>query len=633
MPTQDPSNRVVELEQQIRQARHDYYNTGIPSVSDEVYDAWVDELSELKADSPEVAAIGASPVSEWKKIAHRIPMGSLDKVNTLEELTAWIMGTGAKFDPLLLTEKMDGISIAVSYVQGAFSQALTRGDGMTGEDISVNVARMKGVPGRLPKKFTGELRGEVVLLKSDHAKYFPEYANPRNAASGIARRYDGQGCEHLTIFFYHVAEGQEFESEGEQFAWLSSMGFQIPNWYVTAMTPGIRTPHDLWLEYQQFKRDELNYEIDGLVVRINNLVKQLELGEKDNRPKGAVAFKFAPMTRESVLQRIDWQVGGTGRITPVAIFNPVRVLGAEITNASLYNLAYIKSLGLDVGATILITRANDVIPRVAAVRKATGTVATGPLACPSCGTQTQTDGEYLICPNTAGCPAQAMGRLKRYVTALDIKEWGETLLEKLVNGNLVKEVPDLYRLTEDQLAGVDRMGKKSAEKVVLTLWTKNPIPLESLLGALSIPLCGSTMIKLAMDAGFDTMDKLKAANIEQLAGIEGFGPVKAQALWTWLRTNSGIVDKLLLFGVKIKQKVHGNLNGSSFCFTGASSRPRAELEQLVRAAGGDVKTSVGKKLTYLVMADANSTSSKAQAARKNGTKCISEEDFMKLVGA
>jgi DNA ligase (NAD+) len=624
--------RVSELESLIQQARHDYYNTGIPTVTDEVYDAWVDELAEFKADSPALVAVGATPVSVWQKVAHSIPMGSLSKVNTLEELTAWVMGTGeAKFEPLLVTEKMDGISIAVSYVNGAFSQALTRGDGVTGEDISVNVARMKGVPGKLAKKFTGVLRGEVVLLKSDHLKHFPTYANPRNAASGIAKRLDGQGSEHLTIFFYHVAEGHEFESEGEQFEWLSSQGLKIPNWYVTAMTPGIRTPHDLWLEYQQFKRDELDYEIDGLVVRLNNFVKQLALGETDGRPKGAVAFKFAPMTRESVLQRIDWQVGGSGRITPVAIFNPVRVLGAEITNASLYNYGYIKSLGLDIGATILIARAMDVIPRVAAVRKSTGTVAAAPRTCPSCGSETQMDGEYLVCPNTAGCPAQAVGRIKRYVTVLDVKEWGDTLLEKLVNGGLVQDVSDLYRLTEAQLADVDRMGKKSAEKVMKTLWDKNPIPLESLLGALSIPLCGPTMIKIAMDAGYDTIPKLKAANIEELSSIEGFGPVKAQTLWIWLRDNSGIVDKLVMLGVKIKAKVHGNLNGKSFCFTGASSRPRTELENLVKAAGGDVKSSVGKKLTYLVMADANSTSSKAQAARKNGTVCLSEADFMKMV--
>jgi DNA ligase (NAD+) len=631
-PGQPGSDRIIELESLIIEARHAYYNTESPAVEDEVYDAWVDELSSLKNDSPAVTGIGATPVSEWLKAAHTIPMGSLSKINTLEELTAWVMGTGeSKFAPLLVTEKLDGISIAVDYVKGAFSRAVTRGDGIQGEDISVNVARMQGVPGKLAKPFTGTLRGEVVLKKTDHAKYFPQYANPRNAASGIAKRLDGHGCEHLTIMFYHVADGQDFESEGEQFAWLSEMGLQIPNWYVTAMTPGIRTPHDLWLEYQQFKRAELDYEIDGLVIRINDIATQLALGEVDNRPKGQVAFKFAPMTRESVLQRIDWQTGGSGRITPVAIFNPVRVLGAEITCASLYNVAYIKQLGLDVGATILIARAQDVIPRVAAVRKATGTVAEPPLFCPTCKGRTQMEGEYLVCTNTAECPAQAVGRIKRYVAVLGILEWGETLIEKLVALGLVNDVSDLYKLTEGKLADVDRMGPKSAAKVVKTLWARNKITMDTLLGSLSIPLCGPSTIKMAMNAGLDSLEKIKAANIEQLSAVEGLGPVKAQAIWTWLQRDSAIVDKLLLLGVEIEGKVHGTCTGKSFCFTGASSRPRAELEQLAKKAGGEVKSSVGKKLTYLVLADANSTSSKAVAARKNGTQCISEEDFIRLV--
>jgi len=627
------SSRIIELEGLIQQARHEYYNTSTATIADEAYDAWVDELSALKHDSAEVTQIGAPPVSEWVKVGHTIPMGSLSKINTLEELTSWVMSTGsAKFAALMVTEKLDGISIAVDYVKGAFSRAATRGDGVTGEDISANVARMQGVPGRLPKAFTGTLRGEIVLTKSDHAKHFPQYANPRNAASGIAKRYDGQGCEHLTIMFYQVADGEDFESEGDQFTWLVQQGLKVPNWYVTAMTPGIRTPHDLWLEYQQFKRSELNYEIDGLVVRVNDLANQLALGEVDNRPKGAVAFKFAPMTRESTLRRIDWQVGGSGRITPVAVFDPVRVLGTEITNASLYNVAYINTLGIDIGATILIARAQDVIPRVAAVRKPTGTVAAPPLVCPCCDGATQMDGEYLICTNSMGCSAQAVGRIKRYVSVLDIKEWGETLIEKIVEMGLVSDVGDLYTLSEAQLSDVDRMGAKSAAKVVKTLWARHKVPLDTLLGSLSIPLCGPSSIKMAMDAGFDTLDSLKSITVEQLQSVEGLGPVRARNIRDWLDNHCWLVDKLLLLGVEIEGKRHGTLSGMSVCFTGSLTRPRADLERLVKEAGGEVKTSVGKKLTYLVMADPTSTSSKAQAARKNGTNCVSEDELLKVIG-
>jgi DNA ligase (NAD+) len=626
-------NRIIELEGLVQQARHAYYNNDAPEVCDEVYDAWVDELSALKHDSPEVTQVGAAPVSEWVKVQHTIPMGSLSKINTLEELTAWVMSTGgARAASLLVTEKLDGISIAVDYVEGVFSRAVTRGDGSTGEDISVNVAKMQGVPGRLSNAFTGVLRGEIILTKSAHAQHFSQYANPRNAASGIAKRYNGQGCEHLTIVFYQVADGQDFVNDDEQFSWLASMGFKVPNWYVTAMVPGVRTPHDLWLEYQQFKRAELDYEIDGLVVRVNDLAAQLALGEVSGRPKGSVAFKFAPMTRESTLRRIDWQVGATGRITPVGIFDGVRVLGAEVTNASLYNVAYINMLGLDVGAKILIARAQDVIPRIVAVREATGTVASPPLTCPCCEAATQMEGEYLVCANATACPAQTAGRIRRYVATLDIKEWGETLIEKIVAMGLVRDVADLYSLTQEQLASIDGMGLKSAAKVIKTLRASCRVPLEVLLGALSIPLCGPSTIRLAMDAGFDTLPSLKAATLEQLTAVSGLGPVRARSIYDWLNNHSGLLDKLVAGGVEIEAKQHGTLSGKTVCFTGSSRRPRAELEHLVKKAGGDIKATVGKKLTYLVIADPAANTSKAQAARKNGTRCVSEQELLQIIG-
>lgn len=625
--------RVSELETLINQARHDYYN-GQSKVSDEVYDAWVDELSELKITSPAVTAIGAKPVSEWKKVPHEIQMGSLNKVNTLEELTTWILTFSPKveFEQLLVTEKLDGISIHVRYKNGAFAQAITRGDGTIGEDISQNVCKMQGILAKIPEKFTGSLRGEVVLTKSAHTRYFPDYSSARNAASGIAKRYDGKGCEHLTILFYQVVEGREFEVESQQFEWFEAMGLKTPNWYVTAMAPGARTPHDLWVEYQQTKRSELDYDIDGLVVRIQNLVKQLTLGEKDGRPLGAVAFKFAPLTRETVLQRIDWQVGGTGRITPVAVFDPVRLLGAEVTNASVYNIKYIKDLGLTPGARILIARANDVIPRVVSVTAPSPTKLEIPPSCPSCEALLSMEGEYLVCPNSAECPAQAVGRIKRYVKELEILEWGETLIEKLVEAGLVKTVPDLYRLKKEVVAGIDRMGEKSAENVLKTLWDKNPIPLDKLLGSLSIPLCGSTTIATVMEAGFDSWDKILRGG-DDLRSVPSVGPVKGGNLFRWCRTiGYKLVPELLSVGVKIKERKKGALTGKSFCFTGKSVRKRSELEGLVAEHGGSVKASVTKGLTYLVLADPTSSSTKAQAARKNGTKCIAEEDFIKMVG-
>lgn len=627
-------NRISELEALLLKARQDYYN-GTPTVDDDVYDAWKDELAELKPRSPAVTAIGAPPpeVSEWKKVQHTIVMGSLDKVNTLDELTKWVMGCKALQDRLLVTEKLDGMSIHVHYESGAFSQAVTRGDGMTGQDISVNVARMRGVPGKLPRKFTGSVRGEVIITKSDFAAHFiNDYENTRNTATGISTRYDGKGCELLQVMFYQVVEGKDFESESQQFEWLEEMGFKIPHWYVTMMVPGVKTPHDLWVEYQQTKRAELDYEIDGLVVRVDNMVKQIALGETDGKPLGAVAFKFAPITRETMLREIQNQTGGMGMITPVAIFDPIRLVGVTVTNASLYNWRYIRELGLDLGARILVARANDVIPRVVKVTAGTGSVAQPPAVCPSCGGKTEFVGEHLMCTNVGECPAQTEGRIKRYVKALNILEWGDILIEKLVAKGLVKTVADLYRLSEDDLSSLERMGKKSAQNCLKKLKEKNPIPLEDLVGALSIRLCATSTLKLAVDAGYDTLEKLKGVTTAQLQAIEGFGPERSEALVGWLKKYPTYVDDILAAGVKIKHRIKGNLTGKSFCFTGTSKLPRTELEEMARQAGGEIKTTVSKKLTFLVTPGGNWTSTKVQAAKKNGTHCISEDEFMKMVG-
>lgn len=630
--------RRAKLEEQIRRARHDYYN-GVPSVTDEVFDAWVDELAELDPASLAVTAIGA-PVAttEWKKAAHGFTMGSLDKVNTMEELTAWVQGIpadGATFVPLIVTEKLDGISIHVRYVNGAFSQAITRGDGVTGEDISANVARMKGIPAKLPEKFTGSLRGEIVLLKSDHKKHFPDYANSRNAASGLSKRYDGKGSEHLTVLFYSVVEGKDFQTEGHMFEWLETVKLQVPNWYVTAMAPGLVTPHDLWVEYQQSKRAALDYDIDGLVVRLDNLAKQVSLGEKDGRPKGAVAFKFAPITRETVLKEIVWQVGGSGRLTPVAVFDPVGLLGAQVTQASLYNLKYIRDLGLSVGARIIVARANDVIPRVVSVSMKSPLPLAVPVTCPVCGHNVVPDGEYLVCQNEATCPAQAVGRIKRYIAALDVKEWGEALIERLVASGKVKTPADLYRLNIPSLSEVERISENVADKLLGLLWEKNELPLEVLLGALSIPGIAQSSVTMVMDAGYDTWGKLFSAAASDLEKVAGFGPVKTRALWQWMHVEGGeaLMHDLLNAGVKVKPKAVGVFTGKSVCFTGSMKRKRGELEGLVVANGGTVKGSVTKGLTFLVMADPASGSTKAKAAKKNGTRCITEDEFIALVGA
>lgn len=634
--------RVQELEAKIAKARHDYYNNQ-PSVSDEVYDAWLDELAEVKEDSPAVTAIGAPPVSAWPKVEHTISMGSLDKVQTIDEMTDWVQRHGRErrqlasgHEPLLVTEKLDGISVGLKYVKGKFVQALTRGDGQIGEDITPNVARMKGVLHKLSKPVTMMVRGEIVLFKEDHAKHFPHMANPRNAASGTSKRLDGQGSEHLTVMVYEVpeVEGLELQTESEVFEFLETMGFKVPSWYRSAVAIGVRTPQDIWVDYQQSIREQLPYDIDGLVVRFDDLAYQMSLGERNGRPQGAVAFKFSAITRETkALRRVD-QVGGTGRITPVAEFEPVRILGAKISRASLYNQKYVEQIGFYLGARILVSRSNDVIPSVVSVihPHPEGVVSQPPEVCPECGAKTERDGEYVVCPNVSECPAQTEGRIKQWVRELGILEWGPTLIQKAVEGGLVRTVPDLYRLKAASLAELDRMGETSANNAINQLWSVIPLPLEQFLGALGIPLCATTTIQTVVDAGLDTLDKVQAASKEQLMSIPGMGPRRAESLHGWLQRNSGLIEDLLGAGVTIKARPVGSLTGKSVCFTGKSNMKRAELIRLAEEAGGTVKKSVGRGLTYLVLADPNSSSSKAQAARKNGVECISEDGFLRLAG-
>jgi len=629
MTDEERRARIAELEGLIGKARNDYYNKQ-PNVTDEVYDAWVDELSMLDAVNRVVVQVGAAPVSEWKKVKHDHPMGSLNKVNALEEMTDWV-NSYAPGEALLVTEKLDGISVQVRYFNGKLVQAATRGDGHTGEEITANVLKMKGIFPRLPKKLNLVLRGEIVLLKSDHEAWFKDdYANTRNAASGISKRYDGRGCDHLTVMFYHVAEGANFTTEEDQFRYLQELGFVTPWWSLSGMWMGIKTPHDIWVDYQQGKRDRLDYDIDGLVVRVNNLAKQLALGEKDLRPKGAVAFKFAPVTRETIVRQILRQTGGTGRITPVAVFDSVNLMGAQVTNASLYNWKYIKDLGLDVGSRVLVARANDVIPRVVSLVRGSGSVNQPPATCDVCGANVVQDGEYHVCPNWTGCPAQVTGRLSQWIATLNVLEWGDTLLEKLVSTGLVKSVPDLYLLTEEQVAGLDRMGPKVAAKVLANLNEKKDLPLETVLGALSIPGVAVSTIKMVMEAGIDTLDAIRDASLEQLMKVTGLGPVKAESLFTWLKNHGHVVDELQLAGVSIIDRVKGRLTGMTFCFTGTMARKRPELESLVTSNGGVVKSSVTKKLSYLVAADSSTT--KAATARKYGTKVITEDEFLQLVG-
>ena len=361
------ADRIKELADELIRAKYTYYNIKLPdglqplTLTDKVYDARETELRTLDPNHWVLKIVGAPVIqSEWKKAKHQIPMGSLNKVNQPHELTDWAKDKACK--EWFVTEKLDGLSIECVYDNGKLVQAITRGDGETGEDITVNVIRMGGVNSDLKNDFTGSLRGEIIMLKSIHQKFFSDKANPRNAASGVSKRLDQVDVDKLNILFYQVlGDNMDFPLEEEQFVWLVKNGFGIPNYWVFST---VDEANKHWRDYQDTDREKLDYDIDGLVVRINDMTAQMSLGDKDLRPLGAMAFKFDNETRESTLLDVIWEVGNSGRITPVAIVSPVVICGAEIKRASLHNVKRVEELGLYIGCKVLVSRRNDVIPYI-----------------------------------------------------------------------------------------------------------------------------------------------------------------------------------------------------------------------------------------------------------------------------
>ncbi len=638
--------RIAELGALLKQYKDAYYN-GQPLVSDAAYDQLEDELRALDPGHAVLASIGApvpakakpraagAQVSEWEKAQHKIPMGSLNKAVDEGEFQAWVNRCeehaardklpGVQGD-LFVTEKLDGISLEVIYEQGVLTEAITRGDGQIGERITVNVARMKGVLPRLREPLNVSVRGEIILKLSDMKRSFPNASNARNMASGTAKRFDGNGCEHLTVLFYDL-EGEDAIDEVHKFERLQQLGFETPNLYHTD-APGVVR---LYREYAASKRAALDYEIDGLVIRCNPVRTQALLGELAERPRAAVALKFASQTKVTRLKRIVWDTGDSGRVTPIAEFELVWIGGAHLERASLHNISNVKALGISEGDEILVSRRNDVIPQVEEVVVKHGPPVVIPTTCGVCQSKLVSEGEFISCRNT-DCRAIVEGRLKNWVEAQDVHDFGAHIIGELVRAKLAREPSDLYKLRVEDVARLEHMGEISATKVLNNLRAKLPLSLPLFLASLGIEHFALLTAKLIVGHGLDTLDKVRQATEAQIAAIPGLGPSKARVVVEGMKARSAEIDRLLAVGVVPVAPSHGGpLAGLSFCFTGALSRPRKELEALVEKHGGNLLSGVTKDLKYLIMSDPNSGSSKAEKAKKYGTKCLDEAAFFKLV--
>ena len=610
-----------------------YHGLDAPAVSDAVYDAFKDETRKLAPNDPYFRTVGAAPVSEWQKTGHDgFPMGSLNKVQTIEELRAWRPATQWTTHVSL---KGDGISLRLRYERGEFVQGVTRGDGEVGEDITPNVRKMQGVPLRVPG-FTGNVRGEITLKKSVFAKHFKDlgYKNCRNAAGGAAKKYSGEKCGFLNVICYVMRpDSSAYPTKEAEFTALRAAGFDTPGGECLTSPDEIET---LRLEYIDGKRDALDYDIDGLVIEINDTEVREAMGEVDGCPAGAVAFKFPHMTAETTLRDVEWQVGASGRITPVAIFDEVVLAGASVTRASLHNVANIYRLhlkGVATGDVVVVSRRNDVIPYVESVVTRGKAFVVIPTICPACRAELKMEGEYLVCPDTLGCPHQTVGRLERWITKVGVKDFGGALIEALWHADMISEPAHLYKLSpervaEMRLASERRVGLSAATTAIKNLRAKMDLPLHVLVGSLGIPLWSRSMCKVLVSAGYDTLGKMRDAKVADLIRVDGVEETKAKAFVTGFKAVEPQINNLLEAGVTIMTKSTGSMTGKTMCMTGFRD---AELSSAFEAAGGTVKSSVVKGLTYLVAKDPNGSSGKLEKARAGGTVVVGIDEMRALL--
>lgn len=645
------TSRINELAETIPYHADLYYNKATPEITDAEYDAMVDELRSLVSElehinpsSPEVGKgkevlndVGSVP-SYGRKVTHKSVMGSLHKETTIDGIKAWY----AKYAPkggcnLVVMPKMDGCASRLNYESGNLKEAATRGDGNVGQDVTDNVKAIKSVAKFLPSPITIEVRGEVMMFRSvfQRLKEAGEAgANPRNLGTGSLMAQDPAetGRRDLTIVCYDVQGGPQFKTECEKRMWMDQNLPSIPLVDMRVIT--IDEFQNLALEWEA-KRPSLDFEIDGLVIALDSIEAQEEAGWDGNRPRGKIAFKFPPEQKTAKVLGIDWQVGRTGRLTPMARIEPTLLAGSTIRNITLHNLANVKQMGVGIGDEVLIEKAGDIIPQVVRVisRPSDREENVFVTKCPSCGGDVMVDGQKVnLWCESRSCPAQLERTVLHWIKTLDIMGVGSGIVREVCQQGFVKSIPDLYYLTEQQLISATG-GKSSAQKVQTAILEKSEIPLAVFLDALGIDGLGTTTSK-DVAKKFKTLASVMALrNPTVLQDIGGIGTLTASKIVSGLDAMGEMVSRLVqCVDVVDVKDTSGPLTGLSFVLTGAMSKPRKEIESAIEKAGGENKGSVGKGVTYLVQSDPTSSSSKTEKAKKVGTQIISEVKLWEMIG-
>jgi DNA ligase (NAD+) len=666
----DPPDREGERAQELRRliAHHDwrYHVLDAPEISDAEYDALYRELVELEGRHPELVTadsptrrIGGAVVEGFAAVAHDPPLLSIDSGFEESELREWHARLLAHLNvaelpsPLVAEPKLDGLSCKLVFEEGRLAVGATRGSGDVGEDVTGNVRTIRSLPlkllGDAPRRL--DVRGEVVMQREDFARLNRDlaergektFANPRNLAAGTLRQVDPRLTAARPLDFYAYAIGRieggpRLESHSAAIAWLETLGLKTLRRHATS---GTIDDIVAWYRGLLARRDDFPIEMDGVVVKVDAYALQERLGFRSKSPRWALAWKFPPRQATTRVLDIGVNVGRTGTLTPGAVLEPVPLAGVTITNVTLHNRNEVARLGVKIGDVVLIERAGDVIPRVVQVVESRRTGAERdfvfPDRCPACGTAVAVEPDQVAvrCPNAA-CPARVKRSLEHFVGRLgmDIEGLGEKLIVQLVDGGLVRSPADLYRLDAPRLLELERMGEKSAANLLAQIERSKTRPLSAFLYALGVPEVGETAAD-RIAARFESIERLRAAPVEEIAGIHGIGPVAAENLVGFLGgEGAALVDALLAAGVRPAAPVRTGrkLEGKSFLFTGGLSKlTRAEAEARVKSQGGALLSAVSRRLDYLVAGE--KPGSKLKKAQELGVAVLDEEQFLALLEA
>lgn len=635
----EESSRINELVSLIKRYQTSYYN-GEGEISDAEFDALWDELKNLDPENEILKKIGTDS-GNFAKLRHVMPMGSQEKAANPEQFLGW--ASKHVYDEYFVEFKLDGASLELQYEHGKLVHAVTRGDGTIGDDITVNAKKMNGVAAALFDlagnliDYSGGIRGEVIMTHDVHKEKFSDKANCRNAANGLMKRKDGEGCEYLKLIVYDAfspSGNQPFNDEESKVNWLKSCGFN------TVPLKICKSPQEV-IEYRSHVmdiRNQLEYDIDGLVIK----ERQINFQDASRaRPDRQIAFKFSLEEAVTILRSVDWSVNG-GTYTPVAVFDEVELNGTKVQRASLANPDTMKVLGVKIGCKVVVVKRGEIIPKIENVIHEDALCESPvvfPDKCECCGSKLIDNGSRLYCPNKK-CSKRILHQLLKWVQVADIRDLGETLVTQLFEKGKVQSISDLYKLSAEDLTpfflNEESLAaeKKSlgAEKVAASIQNHRKMSLAVFVAGFDIEGIGETTVEKLVAAGFNTLNALLNMTVEQASAVYGFAEILAKTAVDGLNENALEMRFLAENIVEIVQGSAGKLVGKSFCFTGElHSMKRNDAEALVKANGGTCKSSVTKDLSYLVTNDVSSGSSKNQKAVKFGIPVINEEQFFKML--